>query len=237
MTGKVMTSAHSTTMHKLRTRIVRLETVCDTTQVRRRRLQDRANELSQYLLIAPAVEARLDRLSDQLFGQLVAALEQNLSVALQEVLDQPLQFKVERSVKHGTVNLKFFVERNEQPEDVLHGQGGSVANVLSVGLRFFALATLDEMDHRRFLVLDEQDCWLRPDLVPKMVKIVHDAGRSLGFQILLISHHEIAAFSSYADRIYQFVPTVGGVEAKAWDSEPLYVDEDMEPHSSRIECS
>ncbi len=70
----------------------------------------------------------------------------------------------------------------------------------------FALTTLDETAHRRFLVLDEQDCWLRPDLVPKLVKIVHDAGKALGFQVLMISHHDIALFERYADRIYQFTP-------------------------------
>jgi predicted ATPase len=68
----------------------------------------------------------------------------------------------------------------------------------------FALATLDPGEHRRFLVLDEQDCWLRPDLVPKLVKMVHEAAKALGFQILMISHHDVALFERYADRIYQF---------------------------------
>jgi predicted ATPase len=96
----------------------------------------------------------------------------------------------------------------------MKGQGGSVANVLSVGLRMFALTTLDPAVHRRFLVLDEQDCWLRPDLVPRLVKIVHEAGRALGFQVLMISHHDISAFEQYADKIYQFIPTVNGVEVR-----------------------
>ena len=89
----------------------------------------------------------------------------------------------------------------------MRGQGGSVANILSVGLRMFALTTLDPSQHRRFLVLDEQDCWLRPDLVPRLVKIVHDAGRALGFQVLMISHHDATNFSRYADRIYRLTPT------------------------------
>src|SRR5207249_4930964 len=100
------------------------------------------------------------------------------------------------------------IERNGQPEDIMKGQGGSVANILSVGLRMFGLTTLDPADHRRFLVLDEQDCWLRPDLVPRLVKIVYDASKALGFQVLMISHHDFSAFQQYADKIYQFVPTV-----------------------------
>jgi predicted ATPase len=77
---------------------------------------------------------------------------------------------------------------------------------MSVGLRMLALATLDEAEHRRFLVLDEQDCWLRPDLVPRLVKIVHEAGQALGFQVLMISHHDVSLFERYAERIYEFVP-------------------------------
>ena len=80
------------------------------------------------------------------------------------------------------------------------------------------LATLEEQRHRRFLVLDEQDCWLRPDLVPRLVKVVHDAGRALGFQVLMISHHDLAAFESYADRIYRLTPTPEGVRAEIWRS-------------------
>ena len=56
---------------------------------------------------------------------------------------------------------------------------------------------------------------LRPDLVPKLVKIVHDAGKALGFQVIMISHHDIAVFEQYADKIFQFVPTtVGAVSVR-----------------------
>ena len=75
----------------------------------------------------------------------------------------------------------------------------------------FALTTLDPAKHRRFLVLDEQDCWLRPDLVPKLVKIVREAGRALGFQVIMISHHDLSIFERYADKVYRFVPLMGGV--------------------------
>lgn len=222
-----MTSTESTNEVELLRRIERLDAVRSTVSNRRGHLQVRADELAAYLVVAPAVERRLELLSDQLFGQLVSALEQNLTVALQEVLEQPLQFKVERSVKRGSVHLEFCVEREGQCENILHGQGGSVANVLSVGLRFFALATLDDSIHRRFLVLDEQDCWLRPDLVPRLVKIVHDASTSLGFQVLLISHHDVSAFSYFADRVYQLLPAAGGVEARLWDIGPSQEDEGL----------
>src|SRR5262249_22628492 len=142
--------------------------------------------------------------------QLVGVLQEKLSIALQEVLEQPIKLRADPSFKRGTANVEFYIERDGKHEDIMKGQGGSVANVLSVGLRMFALTTLPEDKHRRFLVLDEQDCWLRPDLVPKLVKIIHEAGKALGFQVLLISHHDVGAFERYADRIYNFVPRTGG---------------------------
>ena len=101
-----------------------------------------------------------------------------------------------------------------------------MANILSVGLRMFALTTLPEERHRRFLVLDEQDCWLRPDLVPRLVKIIRDAGRALGFQVILISHHDLAAFDRYADRIYRFSPKEDGeVRVELWQAGPAERDQ------------
>jgi len=163
---------------------------------------------SAYLGISGQVTAALEILNQQLFEHLLNVVQEKLTIALQEVLEQPIVFRAEVDFKRGMSTVEFCVERNGKKEDVYHGQGGSVANVLSVGLRMLALTTLD--DHRRFLVLDEQDCWLRPDLVPRLVKIVHDAGKALGFQILMISHHDMAAFERYADKIYRFTPIEGG---------------------------
>lgn len=180
--------------------------------------------VNEYLGIADAVDEALDKLSEQLFGKIVTVLEQNLTLALADVLEQSIQLKVDRSYKRGAATLSFHVERDGHAEDIMKGQGGSVANVLSVGLRMFALKTLDPDVHRRFLVLDEQDCWLRPDLVPRLVKLVHEAGRELGFQVLMISHHESSAFEKYADKIYEIVPTPHGVEVNERKSAPVVSD-------------
>ncbi|MFQ5795303.1 MAG: DNA repair protein [Candidatus Bipolaricaulia bacterium] len=175
-----------------------------------KRVKERLSELDRYLAISGKVTTALEQLSEQLFRQLLDIVQEKLTVALQEILEQPIKFHAEVEFKRNRAVVEFWMERNGNQEDVLHGQGGSVANILSVGLRIFALATLDENEHRRFLILDEQDCWLRPDLVPRLVKIVHDAGKALGFQVLMISHHDIAAFDRYADKIYRLTPVGDG---------------------------
>jgi len=178
-------------------------------------LANRFAELNAYLAIAGDVTVALEQLSDQLFQQLLVTVQEKLTIALREILEQPIEFKAEATFERGAAAVKFHIERAGNKEDILRAQGGSVTNILSVGLRMFALATLDPARHRRFLVLDEQDCWLRPDLVPRLVKIVHEAGRALGFQVLMISHHDVALFERYADRIYQFTPDgTGGVSVR-----------------------
>jgi hypothetical protein len=170
--------------------------------------------VSSRLAIAEDVKSALQSLTQQLFGDITTAIEKQLTLALQDVLEQPLLLKVTRGTRAGQATLSFSVERDGHPEDIMKGQGGSVANVLSVGLRLLAITTLNESEHRRFLVLDEQDCWLQPELIPRLVHIVHAAGRALGFQVLMISHHDVSAFERYADKIYQCTPTADGVDVR-----------------------
>lgn len=188
--------------------------------------QDKAlGRIRDYLSLDTAISDALDQLSEKLFGRIVALIEEKLTLALQDVLEQNLQLKVTRDFKRGQATIAFHVERDGCAEDIMLGQGGSVANVLSVGLRLFALKTLDESEHQRFLVLDEQDCWLRPDLVPRFVRIIHEAGRALGFQVIMVSHHDFGVFAQYADKVYEFTPGQNGVEVRELRQRPATPDE------------
>jgi len=206
----------------------RLERLMGRRDERKQRAADVARRLtsvSAYLAIADKVTDALEVLSERLFRELLRVVEEKTTIALQEVLDQPIRLRADAEFKRGAANVEFWIEHEGYREDVYRGQGGSVANILSVTLRMFALTTLDPARHRRFLVLDEQDCWLRPDLVPKLVKIVQQAGRALGFQVIMISHHDLALFEQYADKVYQFVPLLGGVvEAREVSKAPAEAD-------------
>jgi hypothetical protein len=163
-------------------------------------------EQEDFLAKAPLIESRLDQLSQHLFGDILDEVERNLTFALREILDQGLTVTTTREVKKGKINITFGIERQGKREDILTGQGGSVCNIISVGLRLIALSQLHEKDHRRFLILDEQDCWLRPDLVPSLMRIIHTIAHKLQFQIMVISHHYVSLFREYSDRIYRILP-------------------------------
>lgn len=194
----------------LRERFVALKAQRDRIRSERDADARRLEEVAGWLEVAPKVEAALEVLSQQLFSDVAALLEEKLTLALQEVLDQPIKFRAKSDYSRGAATVEFWIDRDGYSEDILRGQGGSVANVLSVGLRMFALARLDQGVHRRFLVLDEPDAWLRPDLVPRLVKIISLAGRELGFQTLLISHHDIGLLEPLADKVYVFHPQPDG---------------------------
>jgi hypothetical protein len=195
----------------VRRRLDALVGVRGALHARRHDLKRRLDELSADLDLAGPVELALQHLSDRLFGDLVTGIEKHLTQALQEVLGQAITLKVHKDFQRKATTMDFYIDRDGQAEDILRGQGGSVANVLSVGLRMLALTTLDTTRHRRFLILDEQDCWLRPDLVPRLIRLIHQGAKSLGFQVLLISHHDSAAFEPYADCVYRLAPSADGV--------------------------
>lgn len=181
-------------------------------------------ETEKYLLINDDVECALDQLSELLLGSVARIIEKQLTKAVQEVLEQPVSLRVERAFKRGVMTMEFYIDRDGHRENIMKGQGGSVTNILSTGLRLFALTVLDESIHRRFLVLDEQDCWLRPDYVPRFVKIVQDAGKALGFQIVMVSHHDIEAFEGFADKIITLIPTPQGIQLSGMDLLPSVSD-------------
>jgi ABC-type glutathione transport system ATPase component len=212
-------------LHDLRTRITRLAAQREYITAQQKRALAERDTIRAYLAIHDKVSDALESLNQQLFRELLGLIEEKLTIVLQEVLDQPLRLRAVVDWKRAAASVEFWVERDGKAEDIMKGQGGSVANLLSVGLRMFALTTLDEQEHRRFLVLDEQDCWIRPDLVPRLVKIVHEAGKALGFQTLMISHHDLASFSEYADKIYQISPNADqGVVVAPWRALPTEPD-------------
>ena len=114
-----------------------------------------------------------------------------------------------REVKNNRLQIHFQIQRSgnsDEIEDIMTGQGGSVCNILSVGLRLIALSQLSPERHRPFLVLDEQDCWLRPALIPRFMKLINEIADRLELQLLVISHHPIDLFAGAADRIFELRP-------------------------------
>ncbi len=163
-----------------------------------------------FLELAPRSEALLEELSTSLFGEILDDVEANLSHALREILGQELSVRSKREIKGNRLHVTLYMESPQGEEDILVGQGGSVCNILSVGLRCIALSRLDPNIHRPFLVLDEQDCWLKPELVPAFMKLLKRIATALELQVLVISHHPLDLFATHAQRILELKPSRTG---------------------------
>ncbi|GAB6038406.1 hypothetical protein JCM15519_29650 [Fundidesulfovibrio butyratiphilus] len=170
------------------------------------RVQGELGELDAFLDAAPAAQARLEELSQELLGELMEEVETNLTHAVREILGQDRRVKSHRELKNGKLFITLEMENQGRAEDILRGQGGSVCNIVSVGLRLIGLAQLSPETHRPFLALDEQDCWLRPELVSAFVRIVAAIASRLSIQVLYISHHGVDMFYGHADKVIRLSP-------------------------------
>ena len=203
-------------VRRLERRLDRLSALAEERVRERARLRDDLGAARGFLDLAPGALETLEELSTALFGEILDEIEENLTYAIQEVLGQDRTVVTQREVKGGRLNVSFLIcnpsagepdgERLENLEDIMTGQGGSVANILSVGLRLIALSQLDAGRHRPFLVLDEQDCWLKPELVPTFMGLVRQIADRLKLQVLVISHHPLDLFSNAANTIYGLRP-------------------------------
>lgn len=168
------------------------------------RERDLLLQAGDFLDLAPHAQDVLEELSTALFGKVLDEIESNLTHAIREILGQDRVVATRREVKNNRLQVHFEVHNRgdeDEVEDILSGQGGSVCNIFSVGLRLIALSQLPENRHRPFLVLDEQDCWLRPSLIPTFMKLIKQIAHRLSIQVLVISHHPVDLFACDTDRI------------------------------------
>lgn len=127
--------------------------------------------------------------------------------------------------ERGLPALGIYIEKNEQGvlEDAYNGTGGAVANILSLGLRAIALI---QSKKRKFLVLDEGDCWIKPEIIPEFIAVVNELSKKLGIQILVISHHDEHLLNGIENRLV--LEKDNGKIKTRWSSlnTPEWYDED-----------
>ena len=187
----------------------RLAALAEARHDERRRVREAAAREREFLVLAPKARDRLEALSTALFGRILDDVERNLTHAVQEILGQDRVVVTQREVRNNRLQIHFQINNQgnaDEVEDIMTGQGGSVCNILSVGLRLIALSQLPGERHRPFLVLDEQDCWLRPALIPTFMRLINEIAARLELQLLVISHHPIDLFAGAADRIFELQP-------------------------------
>ncbi|WP_248885835.1 AAA family ATPase [Acidithiobacillus acidisediminis] len=186
------------------------------------------------------VEAVLEALERRFHEKSMGVLESLLTAFLSDVLPREggkQRVEMQMSTQRGLPALQVQINNGGESEDALRGRGGSVANVLSAGLRFIAVARSSgmagtRMGMRPFLVLDEADCWLSPERVADFARVIDQLSRDLHLQVLVISHHDSRLFHGFPVHLER----VESTDPESGDPYPSvrvrYVPDRMERHAS-----
>lgn len=137
----------------------------------------------------------LQKLQSALHKKNIDVFSQLLTYFVQDVLKTNKEVRLDLFTSRGMPALNIEALNNGNPENIYVGNGGSMSNIVSTGLRLIALSRLN---HRKFIVLDEPDCWLEVDNVPLFAKTIGEIAHKLKIQTLMISHHHWSYFKQYA---------------------------------------
>lgn len=154
----------------------------------------------------------LEKLQRNAQARSLGLFEEMLTAMVHDVMPDKHQDKVQMdlNMQNGKPSLDIVMNSNGKIEDILQGRGGSLTNIISAGLRFISLS---RVKNRRFLVMDESDCWLSPDRVPAFANVVNQLSREVGMQSLVISHHNPENFSD-GGRIIELYRDNGKVKTR-----------------------
>lgn len=208
-----------TTAHQRATKLRQRRTVLETqqTMVEQSRQRDLALSIDaqERIQAGDFVKEILERLQQREHERAVGAYEQLLGAFLSDVLPGERQIVMDLHTDRGAAALDIYIKKGENSplEDAWLGTGGSVTNLLSTGLRLVALLRSGQ---RRFLVLDESDCWIKPDLIPQYASVVEQMAQELGVQILMISHHDESLFAQHIAHRLRLSKMKGGMLTAEW---------------------
>jgi hypothetical protein len=139
------------------------------------------------------VEQFIEDLQADIYRKRVADLEKLLSALVYEVIETAKPIGLELEIERGLPSLDIVSRISaDLSEDIFEDEGGAKTNVVVLGLRLLAIVC---SRMRRFIVLDEGDCWIKDDRVPSFYSVIKDAGRKLGMQCFAISHHNMNKFA------------------------------------------
>jgi energy-coupling factor transporter ATP-binding protein EcfA2 len=143
------------------------------------------------------IDSFLEELQTEAHRRNVGSFERLLTLLVQDVLPDSSPIGLELSTERGLPSLDIFARLDgDIREDIFHDKGGAVTNVVSAGLRLIAVV---KSGGRRLLVLDEPDCWIKPDRIPDFYRVFRQAADQVGIQCLVISHHSHALFGEGID--------------------------------------
>lgn len=138
------------------------------------------------------------------FSSLMTALSNDVIFNEENLRSQSINFDL--YVKGGMPALKINAKTFENNFEKI--TSGGLKNTIATGLRVLALWRLTanieqqsnkgEFSHRRFIFLDEPDCWIANESMPNYAKLLHQLSNHFNLQILMVTHKNMDFFKPYA---------------------------------------
>lgn len=134
----------------------------------------------------PVYAKFLEEMQAEAHARNVGKFERLLTTIMNEFMPNQPPIGLDLTIKRGQPALDI-VSRvaADLSKDIYKHKGGAVTNILSLALRMMVLV---RSRRRRFLILDESDCWTQSEKIPTFYNIAKDAGEKLGVQCIAISH-------------------------------------------------
>jgi energy-coupling factor transporter ATP-binding protein EcfA2 len=165
------------------------------------RIYSEVQKAQKWLVKKPEYLKFLNHLQEILHQNNVGTFSELLTYFVKDILKKDKSIILDLYTYHNLPALRIEASNQGQKESIYDGSGGSIANIVSTGLRLIALS---RMNNRQFIILDEPDCWLKPEHVPFFAKIIGEISEKLKIQTIIISHHNWQYFKDYGRVIHLF---------------------------------
>lgn len=197
------------------------------------RLITEMSELNQFLDSKDEVQRVLHELQTRTQSKTKGIYESLLTKLVKDIMpdnDESDSVVLNTGVKNNKTTLSVEVANKKGfTRDVYLDKGGSIENIVAMGLRFIALS---RVSNRRFLILDEADSWLKDIYIPAFAEVLCQLSRRVGIQVVYISHHDVENFVGKA-KIINLSRDNGKIvaEDKSYETEAVFegVDDDELP--------
>jgi energy-coupling factor transporter ATP-binding protein EcfA2 len=160
-------------------------------------IAQKKSEYQEYIDAKDDIESALSQLAEASQIEAVALYSELLTTLVSEVMGKKQVVILETRKFRNKVHLDLFCEEEGGHRvDIAEAKGGSICNLISAGMR---VVSIIQSPCRRFLFLDEPDCWLAPSLVGPFVRVLRRLCNEVGVQMVYISHHSV---KTIGDDIY-----------------------------------
>ncbi len=134
----------------------------------------------------PVYSKFLEEMQADAHSRNVGKFERLLTTLVNEIMPGQPPIGLDLAIKRGQPALDIVSRVTaDLSKDIYKHKGGALTNVVVLGLRMIALVRSRK---RRFLILDESDCWTQSEKIPAFYNVVRDAAAKLGIQCIAISH-------------------------------------------------